>query len=308
MSQTYGQFEVVITDNSDDDATEELIEGAWTDDRIRYVRNSRNLGMNGNAIKCLGMARGEYVTFTPDDDIWISPEKLAWQIASMEEHGLAVAFSDAVHFLSPGDLEMPRIYRQLGPQKMPQDLEIVPNDVLIPGRAQPGQFLSILTALIHRRLLEEFRRSWSFGSEELFMWRLGFAARKARLGFDRRPLVAIRDGDHNWEVSTPQGLVNYRRSNSLRVELIAAMLQDLAADQSLTGSEDLNAARKYLWRHACSLSLPTAWRLRREFQLEPGSHLVSQLVRARVIDRPRRMLGGLRRRVSHTATASAPRH
>jgi glycosyltransferase involved in cell wall biosynthesis len=60
LNQTFSDYEIVITDNSDDDDS-----GRWIrqldDPRIRYHKNERNIGGAGNFTKALSLARGKYV-------------------------------------------------------------------------------------------------------------------------------------------------------------------------------------------------------------------------------------------------------
>ncbi len=79
VSQTYGDFELLVLDNSSSDGTAALV-GRWTDPRVRYVRHApltiaaaRNLGVR--------TASGEFVAFLDDDDEWL-PEKLERQVGA----------------------------------------------------------------------------------------------------------------------------------------------------------------------------------------------------------------------------------
>ncbi len=74
LAQTFGDFEVVISDNASTDDTPELVT-SYSDRRIVYFRNSRNIGWHGNMNRCLMSARGSYLTFLPDDDLMM-PENL----------------------------------------------------------------------------------------------------------------------------------------------------------------------------------------------------------------------------------------
>ena len=66
-AQAYDSFEVVVCDDSPGDAIEAWV-GAERDPRVRYVRNPRRLGFEGNFGECLRQARGELAKFLNDDD------------------------------------------------------------------------------------------------------------------------------------------------------------------------------------------------------------------------------------------------
>jgi O-antigen biosynthesis protein len=67
MRQGLDDFEVLIMDNASEDDTEEVVR-SFGSDRIRYIRNARNLGSRENGRLCLVNARGRYIrTFCADD-------------------------------------------------------------------------------------------------------------------------------------------------------------------------------------------------------------------------------------------------
>jgi len=74
LGQTYGDFELIISDNASEDSTESVVK-SFDDGRIRYVKNEHNIGSRGNWNRCFVLARGEYITILPDDDLML-PENL----------------------------------------------------------------------------------------------------------------------------------------------------------------------------------------------------------------------------------------
>jgi glycosyltransferase involved in cell wall biosynthesis len=70
LEQTFGDFELIISDNASTDATGTICRDlAATDKRIRYVRNDRNLGAASNYNKVFELARGEYFRWSNADDV-----------------------------------------------------------------------------------------------------------------------------------------------------------------------------------------------------------------------------------------------
>jgi glycosyltransferase involved in cell wall biosynthesis len=70
LSQTMTDFEVIIADNASDDGTEDICQGlAKLDRRIRYVRNSENLGAALNYNKVFDLACGKYFRWNNADDL-----------------------------------------------------------------------------------------------------------------------------------------------------------------------------------------------------------------------------------------------
>jgi len=70
LNQTYGDFELILTDNCSTDRSEEICRDyVARDPRIRYYRNPRNLGAAGNYRRCFELATGEFFRWTPSDDL-----------------------------------------------------------------------------------------------------------------------------------------------------------------------------------------------------------------------------------------------
>jgi glycosyltransferase involved in cell wall biosynthesis len=77
LSQSFGHFELIISDNASTDATGAICgEYATRDQRIRYFRQSENCGVVNNFEFVLNEARGEYFMWTACDDMVASPDYL----------------------------------------------------------------------------------------------------------------------------------------------------------------------------------------------------------------------------------------
>jgi glycosyltransferase involved in cell wall biosynthesis len=95
LSQTYGDFELLISDNASSDGTEALCRAlAESDRRIRYVRQQVNLGAAGNFRYVFANASpSPYFMWASADDIW-NPRFLEVMVAGLEDDDLAAsAFS-----------------------------------------------------------------------------------------------------------------------------------------------------------------------------------------------------------------------
>jgi glycosyltransferase involved in cell wall biosynthesis len=56
------------------------------DPRIWYFRNSQNFGIVASRSRALDEAAGEYIAVIDSDDLWSDEEKLAKQVAFLDEH------------------------------------------------------------------------------------------------------------------------------------------------------------------------------------------------------------------------------
>jgi glycosyltransferase involved in cell wall biosynthesis len=67
LNQTFGDFELIISDNFSTDNTEAMVK-SFSDQRIRYVKTEKTLPMYESWEFALGEAKGKYITFLGDDD------------------------------------------------------------------------------------------------------------------------------------------------------------------------------------------------------------------------------------------------
>ena len=68
LSQSYQHIEIVITDDCSKDQTVDVI-SSFTDKRIKFYQNEKNLGVEGNWNKALKLATGKYCKMMGADDI-----------------------------------------------------------------------------------------------------------------------------------------------------------------------------------------------------------------------------------------------
>ena len=74
LRQTYGDFELVISDNASTDATAEICRGyARQDTRIRYSRQTKNIGAGPNHHEVFRLSAGRYFKWAGHDD-FLAPE------------------------------------------------------------------------------------------------------------------------------------------------------------------------------------------------------------------------------------------
>jgi glycosyltransferase involved in cell wall biosynthesis len=92
-NQTYGNWELLITDDySEDETYDKLINYAEKDKRIKLFQLSQNSGPAVARNKSIKEARGEYLAFLDSDDIWL-PIKLQSQINYMLNMDLSFTYT-----------------------------------------------------------------------------------------------------------------------------------------------------------------------------------------------------------------------
>lgn len=77
LGQTFGDFELIISDNASTDNTEAICRAyAVKDKRVRYYRNDENLGSARNYTRVFKLASGEFFKWAAHDDVCL-PEFLS---------------------------------------------------------------------------------------------------------------------------------------------------------------------------------------------------------------------------------------
>lgn len=84
LNQTFTDFEFIILDDCSSNNVEEIVK-SYGDDRIRFYRNSENLGIAKSRNKLMDLAGGEYSALMDNDDI-SHPERLKKQVDFLDNN------------------------------------------------------------------------------------------------------------------------------------------------------------------------------------------------------------------------------
>ncbi len=94
-AQTYSNWELLLVEDCSKDETRQVIEAyqeRTTDERIRLIVQPQNLGAASARNTGLAQSKGRYIAYLDSDDLW-EPEKLARELAFMEERGAGFTFT-----------------------------------------------------------------------------------------------------------------------------------------------------------------------------------------------------------------------
>ncbi len=87
VCQTNSDWELIIIDDASTDSTKlEIDNCAKGDQRIKYIKNYKNLGISESRNKALQIASGKYIAILDSDDIWADEEKLQKQYDFLEKN------------------------------------------------------------------------------------------------------------------------------------------------------------------------------------------------------------------------------
>jgi glycosyltransferase involved in cell wall biosynthesis len=118
---------LVVDDGSRDPATVAQVVADLADDRVVLVRNPVPTGVSAARNRGIATARGRWVAFCDDDDLW-APDKLALQLAAADRGGCGWVYSGAVKI----DLQ-DRVIGGLPPAVPAQAMARLPRANPVPG-------------------------------------------------------------------------------------------------------------------------------------------------------------------------------
>jgi glycosyltransferase involved in cell wall biosynthesis len=97
LSQTFNDFEIVVSDNASSDATCAIV-SSYSDSRIRLHRLEQNQGMAFNFNHAASQAHGEFVKFLCADDL-LESECLAKQVDMLEHTPQAIMATSGFRYV-----------------------------------------------------------------------------------------------------------------------------------------------------------------------------------------------------------------
>lgn len=100
LEQDYENLEIIVIDDNDPVSeyrreNRNKFENELIDSKIRYIENVKNLGGALARNEGIKVAKGKYITFLDDDDVYIS-DKISKQVEFMELHNFDMTFMDLI--------------------------------------------------------------------------------------------------------------------------------------------------------------------------------------------------------------------
>ncbi|MBF0276032.1 MAG: glycosyltransferase family 2 protein, partial [Nitrospinae bacterium] len=83
LLQSYKKLEVLVCDDASTDNTGEIVQSIQ-DERLNYLRFEKNTGLSGNLNRGIKKARGEYVCWFNQDDIFLQ-DKVQFQVEEFQK-------------------------------------------------------------------------------------------------------------------------------------------------------------------------------------------------------------------------------
>lgn len=109
LNQTYENFELIVVDDASTDNTKNIV-NSFNDSRIQYVLNDHAKGGAGARNAGIFRAKGKWVAFLDDDDVWLS-EKLQFQYEMAQQVNKAVGLICTDYAIFKDKQDNPVIYK-----------------------------------------------------------------------------------------------------------------------------------------------------------------------------------------------------
>jgi glycosyltransferase involved in cell wall biosynthesis len=206
LDQTFADFELIIVDDCSTDNSVPVIK-SFSDERVKFYQNEKNIGRVKNINKCLSLASGEYVTLLPSDDIYL-PTSLEKRVEILDSNpAVGLVYSSA------GVIDEDGVVIK---EYCPYSQDYIRKGEEEFKRLIFANHISVLTAMVRRECytsLGVFNEAVT-GGADWEMW-LRISLNNYDIAFITE--VLAYDRMHSGNVSTYHFLTNLRGMNTYRV-------------------------------------------------------------------------------------------
>ena len=102
LRQTERRFELIIVNDCSKDSSEEIIK-SYTDERIRYFKNEKNLKVSKTRNFGVSQARTNLIAFIDSDDVWLD-NKLEKQLDFIKKTGARICYGACAFIDDDGNI------------------------------------------------------------------------------------------------------------------------------------------------------------------------------------------------------------
>jgi len=115
IAQTFSDFQLmIINDGSTDNTANIVLEYLKKDNRIKYFKNEKNLGLQKTLTRGFKESKGKYIARIDDDDVWQDTQKLEKEVSFLEKNLEYVLVGSGAIVINDEGKEL---YRFLLPEK-----------------------------------------------------------------------------------------------------------------------------------------------------------------------------------------------
>ena len=181
LAQTYNDWNLVMCDDGSIDETYEVAEKYRSDypDRIKLIKNERNMGLNHTLNRCLELADGEYIARQDGDDISL-PSRFEKEAAALDAHPEIAVVSTAMSYFDENGT-----WGQNHPIEFPQNNDFIDGTPFChaPAMVRREAYMKVGGYTVDKKLLRV---------EDYDLWVKMYALRYRGMNLSE-PLYAMRD-------------------------------------------------------------------------------------------------------------------
>jgi len=152
QAQSYAHYEIIISDDSDDDRVYNYLQSFSTPNSVQYFKNSPALGTPANWNAAIAKAKGDWIKLMHDDD-WFSSKDSLQKFADATLKGPKFIYSNYSNFIETENCFQPIHHRVSQLQKvLSQPLLLLSENIIGPPSV----------TLFHKSILEKYdeRMKW----------------------------------------------------------------------------------------------------------------------------------------------------
>lgn len=188
INQTYQNWEIIVVDDGSTDNSKEIVDKCRTGQRIKCVQHDINKGIAKARNTGIRLARGDYIAFLDQDDVWLS-DKLKVQVNCFKNQQEDIGMICTGMVFTDEKLKPQRIFKGF---RDDDQKELVKNIYL-----QPTNSASVM--MVKKRCFSQlgFFDESLYGWDDFEMWMR--IASQYKIKYIREAVVKKRMHTENWQ-------------------------------------------------------------------------------------------------------------
>jgi len=176
LQQTYLNWELIICDDSSQDATKSLLEAYTKLPQIQVYFNPENLGLFPNLNQCIEYCQGDYIMILQQDDRLL-PESLAVNVHLMENYPDAGLILTPQNVINSNGKVIPKAHaNSIFFKNLEIQEKLLEPDEAVPLLLQYGSIAGSLTGYFFRRELYNqigrFKDRWKYAADWEWLYKV----------------------------------------------------------------------------------------------------------------------------------------
>lgn len=233
LSQSFQDFEIIICDDCSTDDSVKVVR-KYTDPRIRFFRNRKNLGIVANMNRCISLAMGQYIYLIGSDDV-MYPTNLEKKVKFLNTHSDVGLVCSNIDIINEEGTRVGGIWSSL-----PKEDTVFEQKIFFKRLMIEGNFICHPSVLLRKRCHEmQGLYDARFPScQDYAFW--GKLSLHYKLGYIAEPLIGYRWHSNNLTQQYRGDQANRGKSQNALAKLISMKHYHEQGEDFLTKSEIKN--------------------------------------------------------------------